>query len=128
MKHARPTSYTGRKATQTITGDVKLSVIEEEATEIATTISTTIATDILRSTIIRGDTTLVAGTVTVPVATIAATDTVLITRTGHGASAIGFLETIIAAGTGFTVNSLDATGTMLNEDGSTLKWIIIKNV
>ena len=75
-----------------------------------------------------GTATLVAGTVTILNTNIAAGDMIYVTRTAKNASAIfGVFLTTITPNTSFRIDSIDASGAVIN-DLSTVRYVIFRIV
>jgi len=77
-----------------------------------------------------GDTTLVAGTVTIANTNIAAGDQVYVTRYDiNGSTALGIFEATISAGASFTINSRKpADATIEANDVSKVKYFIVRAI
>lgn len=119
MKYARPTSYTGQRGTETLTGDLKVSGITEEILKVLR--------QEIASIFLGGDDVLVAGETNVVLPEISNKDRVFVTRT-LASGICGFLEVHITAGAGFRVRSVDLSSTPNTGDVSSFSWLVIKNV
>lgn len=111
-KFARPTSYTGRQATEQQTGDSRF------ATQNGGAVTDFIGTGVLT-----------AGTQTIANTNIATGDVILLTRTGVAAStALGELTYTISNGASFTVTSIiiGTPASTQTADVSTYAYFIVR--
>ncbi len=78
---------------------------------------------------VRGSAVLTAGTVTVANTSIGTNDFILISRTAKNAStAIGEFLVTINSGVGFTVDSLNSSGSVETNDASSFRYLIVRGV
>lgn len=114
--------------TQTTVGS-KLVSIRNNTTEVACFMKDGKLCFATGAAAVAGTATLVSGTVTVSTTAIEAGDKVFLTRnTPGGTLGIGLTAPVasISAATSFVINSVDAAGSVLTTDTSTVNWWIIK--
>lgn len=73
-----------------------------------------------------GNSTLVAGTKSIAIATVGAATRVFLSRTGSGAGAVGFLVSDTSVPGTLTVNSVDALGVAVATDTSSFNYLCIE--